>query len=150
MLTALVRANGFALQRLDSAVVTTYHVGVRVEPGAVGNADPSVRVLRATRLSINATPEPVRIGKKLTVRGTLTLASWAIPHYAGLAGRRVQLQMCAVGTTRYAGVRTLTTNRSGAVRTTLTARRDTCYRWVYRGSATTAKVVATPDCVDVR
>ncbi len=190
VVSALVRTNGCALAQVDAEIatptgttslvmakdqttdgITTYDVGVRVEPGAVNHADagtwttrtsvswagstvvhagPDVHVLRATRLRINATPEPVRVGRTITVRGTLTLASWATPHYAGLAGRRVQLQSRAVGSTGYAAVRTLTTNRSGAVRTTLTARRDTCYRFVYRGSATTAKVVATPDCVDVR
>lgn len=163
--------NSFRMEEEETAGgVTTYDVGVRVNPGAVANADagpwtsavyvtwgsqntnddgPRFQVLRAARLSTNATPEPVRTGKTLTVRGTLTRANWEILHYAGYARRHVELQFRPSGGT-YAKATTVTGDGHGKVTAKVTATRDGCYRFVFRGSSTTAKVVSAPDCVDVR
>lgn len=150
--------------------VTTYDVGIRISPGALPNADAgrwssavhlswassstsadgaSFRVLRAATLTTNATPEPVRQGKTLTVTGTLRRANWESRTYAGYTKRHVVLQFRTL-TGSYADVKTVTSRSHGKVTAKVEAGLDGCYRFVFRGSATTAKVTTKGDCVDVR
>jgi hypothetical protein len=106
-------------------------------------------ILRAARLTADATPEPVRKGSTVTVRGTLTRAHWESRRYAGYLDRRVQLQFKPAGGS-YAPVATVTSRAGGSVRATVPARKDGCFRLVFPGSSTTTKVTSAPDCVDVR
>lgn len=150
--------------------VTTYDVGIRVDPGAVPNADAGrwtsavhlswdslntdddgagFRMLRAARLSTNATPEPVRKGRTITVVGTLKRADWEELTYTGYTKRHVVLQF-RTPTGAYADVRTVTSDGRGKVAATVKARHDGCYRFVFGGSSTTAAATAKGDCVDVR
>ncbi|CAA9329520.1 MAG: hypothetical protein AVDCRST_MAG48-3068 [uncultured Friedmanniella sp.] len=150
--------------------VTTYRTGARINPGAFPNTDagtfrtsvyvswgrqhlgddgPTFRLLRASRLTTNASPEPVIKGRPLTVTGTLTRANWETLRYAGYTKRAVKLQFKASGGS-WATVGTATSGAGGKLSTTVGARRDGCYRFVFPGSSTTAKVTSGADCVDVR
>jgi hypothetical protein len=109
---------------------------------------PRFDIVRASRLSTHAAPEPVRKGEKLTVRGTLQRANWEKGRYAGHAGQKVQLQF-RIGHGSYSKIKTVTSDRAGRLRTTVKASRDGCYRYVFAGNRTTNKIISKADCVDV-
>lgn len=117
--------------------------------GAPITSKDAFRVVRAAKLSTNATPEPVTAGHTLAVAGKLTRANWQTRKYTGYTKRTVTLQFKPAGGT-YASVGTVTSHTKGAVKKTVTAKVDGCYRFVFAGSSTTSKVTSTPDCVDVR
>lgn len=151
--------------------VTTYATAARVNPGGFANDEagrfrtevyvsygddqnvhdegPGFSLVRAARLTTNAAPEPVAKGRTITVSGTLTRANWETLKYAGYTGRDVQLQFKPSGGS-YATVATVTSGSGGRLSTTVKAGRDGCFRYVFRGSSTTAKVTSGGDCVDVR
>jgi hypothetical protein len=150
--------------------VTTYETAVRVNPGGFANDEagtmrtevyvsygstnvhdegPSFRLLRAARLTTDAAPEPVVQGRTVTVTGTLSRANWQTLRYGGYTGRDVALQFKPTGGT-YAAVKTVRSGKGGKLSTTVKARKDGCYRFVFRGSSTTAAVTSGADCLDVR
>lgn len=107
------------------------------------------RVLRASTLTTNATPEPVKAGADLVVRGKLSRADWKTRHYVAFAAKPVTLQFRPTGGS-YADVATVTSSSKGAVKKTVKAGVDGCYRFVFAGSSTTNHVTSAGDCVDVR
>jgi hypothetical protein len=149
--------------------VTTYDTGVRIAPGSLPNSEagrwqtfisvwgesqpnvagPDFTVQRAARVSTNASPEPVRKGRTITVKGTLARADWEALRYRGYGKRTVELQWRSP-TGAYRTVKTVTASSTGALRTTVKASTDGCFRYVFRGSAATARAVSAGDCVDVR
>jgi hypothetical protein len=150
--------------------VTTYETSGRINPGGFANRDagqfhtdvyvtwgkqntndegPTFRLLRAARVTANASPEPVRKGRTITVSGALTRANWETLKYAGYPGRTVRLQFKPTGGS-WATVKTATSGKGGTVTTTVKATKDGCFRFVFPGSSTTAKATSGADCVDVR
>ncbi|MFF7474247.1 calcium-binding protein [Streptomyces sp. NPDC008092] len=107
-------------------------------------------VRRLAKLTANAAPEPVAKNATLTVTGKLTRADWSTHKYAGYAGRSVKLQFRKAGTSTYTTVKTVTTGRGGALKTTAKAKVDGYWRWYYGGDSTTSTAGATGDYVDVR
>ncbi len=116
--------------------------------GTITSRD-AFRVFRATRLTGNATPEPVTAGTKVVIRGKLTRASWNSRKYVGYSKRKVTLQFRTANGS-YASVGTVTSGSKGAVKKAVTASVDGCYRFVFAGNSTTRRATSTPDCVDVR
>ncbi|MFF3322133.1 DUF5707 domain-containing protein [Streptomyces sp. NPDC002889] len=108
------------------------------------------RVQRASKLTVNAGPEPVTKGKQLTVTGKLTRANWQTFTYAGYTGQPVKLQFRKAGTSTYTTVKTVNTNSTGNLSTTVTASVDGYWRWSFAGTSTTPAVSATGDYVDVK
>ncbi|MFI7363012.1 hypothetical protein ACIBO4_12855 [Streptomyces sp. NPDC050149] len=94
-----------------------------------------VRVQRATRLTVDASPEPVAIGKTITVSGRLTRANWDTHTYQGYAGRGVSLQFKATGASSYKTVKTATSSATGSLRTTVKATGPGTWRWTYYGNS---------------
>lgn len=78
------------------------------------------KIKRAAKPTANASPEPVRKGRTITVTGKLSRADWTTGKYAGYAGRPVQLQF---------------------------RKKD---RFVFAGTTTTGSATAPGDLVDVR
>ena len=112
----------------------------------------TVPLLLRTRLTADASPEPVRRGRPVTVRGRLTRLSSneSAARYVAVAGARVVLQRRTL-TGPYTSIRTVRTSDGGYLTTRLKALRgDRCYRWVYGGSPTTLAVASGRDCVHVR
>ncbi|MEV8329344.1 calcium-binding protein [Streptomyces niveus] len=105
---------------------------------------------RAAALTVNAAPEPVVKGGTITVTGKLTRANWDTYRYAGYTGRSVALQFRPKAGDTYTTVKTLTTNGTGNLRTTVKAASDGYWRWSFAGTTTTAPKNATGDFVDVR
>ncbi|MEU0436988.1 hypothetical protein ABZ153_36310 [Streptomyces sp. NPDC006290] len=110
----------------------------------------TAQVKRAAKLTTNATPEPVKKGSTLTVKGTLTRADWATTRYAGYTGQPVALQFKAKGATAYKTVKTVTSGTAGALTTTVKASADGTYRYTFAGTTTTGTATATGDYVDVK
>ncbi|MFG2651144.1 calcium-binding protein [Streptomyces sp. NPDC048436] len=104
---------------------------------------------RNARLTTNASPEPIKKGKTLTVTGALTRANWDTLKYAGYTQQPVKLQYKKKGAASYSTLKTITSDSKGNLKTTLTASADGYYRYVFAGTSTTPAVTSTSDFVDV-
>jgi hypothetical protein len=113
-----------------------------------GIAGPSV--LRAAKLSVNASPEPVKKGKTITVTGKLTRANWDGANFTGYGNQPVKLQFRKNGTSTYTTVKTIRTVANGDLKTTVTATADGFFRYVFAATATTSDAFAAPDFIDVQ
>ncbi|MCF4138952.1 hypothetical protein L1856_22690 [Streptomyces sp. Tue 6430] len=110
----------------------------------------SVKLQRASRLTVNAAPEPVKKGRTITVTGKLSRANWEDNLYHGYSTQPVKLQFRKKGSTTYTTVKTIKTSTTGALKTTVTATADGYYRYSFAGTSTTPAVSAAGDFVDVR
>ncbi|MEU9730781.1 DUF5707 domain-containing protein [Streptomyces sp. NPDC048002] len=109
------------------------------------------KVQRTSKLTVNASPEPVKKGKTITVTGKLTRANWEELKYSGIpSGQSVVLQFRKKGSTTYSNVKGIKTTTGGALKTTTTASTDGYYRFVYKGITSTAPATAAGDFVDVQ
>ncbi|MEV0172853.1 DUF5707 domain-containing protein [Streptomyces sp. NPDC050803] len=109
------------------------------------------KVQRLSKLTVNASPEPVKKGGTLTVSGKLSRANWETLQYNGMpSGQAVTLQFKKSGTTTYTNVKGIKTATGGALKTTTTANYDGYWRFKYAGITSTAAVNATGDFVDVQ
>lgn len=109
-----------------------------------------LQVKRATRVTVNASPEPLRKGRTLTVTGKVTRANWDTHKYQGYAGRTVSLQFKAAGATSYTTVRKVKSSSTGSLRATVKATRSGTWRWVYYGNITSGARASAGDYVIVR
>ncbi|MGW6268144.1 calcium-binding protein [Streptomyces sp. NPDC055060] len=107
------------------------------------------RLQRYARLTTNASPEPIKKGKTLTVTGALTRANWDTLKYAGYTKQSVKLQYKKKGAASYSTLKTITSDSKGNLKTTVTASADGYYRYVFAGTSTTPAVTSTADFVDV-
>ncbi|GGJ31326.1 hypothetical protein [Streptomyces brasiliensis] len=110
----------------------------------------TIAIRRQAKLTADATPEPVKKGKTITVTGKLTRADWESGKYVALGGQSVKLQFRKNGTTTYTTIKTIKSSSTGALKTTVTASVDGYYRYSFAGIATTSTVSATGDFVDVQ
>ncbi|WP_017239349.1 hypothetical protein [Streptomyces sp. SS] len=111
---------------------------------------PSVGLRRATALTLDAGPEPVRKGATLTATGRLTVANWNSNTWTSFANQPVQLQFCKSPCTAYTTVKTVTSTSTGSLRTTLAATSDGFWRWQYPAPFWASTSTSAPDYVDVR
>ncbi|MFF9770603.1 hypothetical protein ACF1GT_29150 [Streptomyces sp. NPDC014636] len=107
-------------------------------------------VRRATKLTTDAAPEPVKKGSTLTVTGKLTRADWEHGTYGVFSSQSVSLQFRKAGSTTYTTVKTVTSSSTGTLKTTVTAGYDGYYRFSYAGSTTASGISAAGDYVDVQ
>ncbi|MFJ5057737.1 calcium-binding protein [Streptomyces cyaneofuscatus] len=114
--------------------------------------DPAAKakVLRNSRLTVNASPEPVTKNKTITVTGALTRANWQTYKYGGYTKQPVKLQFKKKGTSTYTTLKTVTTDSKGNLRTTTKATADGYFRYSFAGTPTTPAVTSTADYVDVK
>lgn len=110
----------------------------------------TTRIKKASRLTANAAPEPVKKGRSITVTGSLKRADWNDGTYAGYAGQGVLLQYRKKGSNTYTTLKKVTSGNGGSLKTTTTATADGYYRFSFATNATTAASTATGDYVDVR
>ncbi|WP_030562090.1 hypothetical protein [Streptomyces aureocirculatus] len=108
------------------------------------------KVQRQSKLTVNASPEPIKKGKTLTVTGALTRANWETHKYAGYTSQSVKLEFKKKGAPSYAAVKTVKSDNKGNLKTTVKASTDGTYRWAFAENSTTSGVNATGDFVDVR
>ncbi|MDQ0909721.1 hypothetical protein QFZ22_005706 [Streptomyces canus] len=105
---------------------------------------------RRSTLTVNASPEPVKKGKTITVTGKLSRANWDTNTYAGYSTQPVKLQFRKKGASTYTTLKTINTSSTGALKTTTTATVDGYYRYSFAGTTTTPAVSAAGDYVDVQ
>lgn len=106
-----------------------------------------VRLQRATRLTVDASPEPVPVGKTITLSGRVTRANWDTHTYQGYGGRTVRLQFKASGASSYKTVKTATSSATGALRATVKATGPGTWRWTYYGDSTSGAASSAGDHV---
>ena len=106
-------------------------------------------VKRNSRLTVNASPEPVLEGGTITVTGKVTRANWETRKYASYGGRLVSLQFKPTGAASYTTVKKVYANSSGDLRTTVKASKTGTWRWVYYGNTTTGPSTSSGDNVVV-
>ncbi|MET7288271.1 hypothetical protein [Streptomyces sp. NPDC005573] len=107
-------------------------------------------VKRASKLTTDASPEPVRKGAGLTVTGKLSRANWEDLKYHGFTGQQVRLQFRAAGAAHYHTVRTVKTGDAGKLSTKVTADSAGSWRWYFPGTTTTSRVVSAGDAVKLK
>ncbi|MFJ1799303.1 hypothetical protein [Streptomyces sp. NPDC088180] len=110
----------------------------------------SVQLKRATRVTVNASPEPVAKGKTLTVTGKVTRANWDTHTYQGYGGRSVSLQFKAAGSSSYKTVKKATSSSTGALKTTVKATTAGTWRWTYYGNTMSGASSSSGDRVVLR
>ncbi|WP_328318142.1 calcium-binding protein [Streptomyces sp. NBC_00388] len=110
----------------------------------------SQHVQRASTQTVNAAPEPVKKGKTITVTGKLARANWETYKYAGYTGQPVKLQFRKKNSNTYTTVKTLKTNGTGNLSTTVKAVEDGYWRFNFAGTTTTPAAIAAGDFVDVK
>ncbi|MEU1015167.1 calcium-binding protein [Streptomyces sp. NPDC005900] len=108
------------------------------------------KVQRLSKLTADASPEPIKKGKTLTVTGALTRANWETHKYAGYTNQPAQLEFKKKGATTYTAVKSVKSDTKGNLKTTVKAATDGYFRWNFAGNATTPGVKAAGDYVDVR
>ncbi|MFC8672844.1 DUF5707 domain-containing protein [Streptomyces griseorubiginosus] len=108
------------------------------------------RLQRASKLTADAAPEPVKKGKTITVTGKLTRANWETRKYTGYSTQPVKLQFRKKDSDTYTTVKTVKTNSKGDLKTTVKATVDGFYRWSFAGTSTTPAVNAAGDFIDVK
>ncbi|SOD76597.1 hypothetical protein SAMN06272781_4447 [Streptomyces sp. 1222.2] len=109
------------------------------------------KIQRQTKLTgANASPEPVKKGKTITVTSKLTRANWDTEKFPAYGGQSVKLQFKKAGTSTYTDVKTVKTSTTGALKTTVKASADGSYRYVFAGSSGTAAVTSAADAIDVK
>jgi hypothetical protein len=137
-----------------NALAGTWHVtaGVLAGDGSIywNDFQTTHKVQRYSKLTVNAAPEPVKKGRTITVTGKLSRANWETFKYAGYTNQSVKLQFRKNGTSTYTTLKTIKTNSTGNLSTTVTASVDGYFRYSFAGTSTTPAVNATGDFVDVQ
>ncbi|WP_079178807.1 hypothetical protein [Streptomyces humi] len=110
----------------------------------------TTRIKKTSKLTANATPEPVKKGRTITVTGSLKRADWNSGTYTGYAGQSVLLQYRKKGSTTYTTLKKVTTGTGGSLKTTTKATADGYYRFSFATNTTTGASAATGDYVDVK
>ncbi|KOU67602.1 hypothetical protein ADK57_16290 [Streptomyces sp. MMG1533] len=108
------------------------------------------KVKRASKLTTDATPEPVAKGAQLTVNGKLIRADWESLEYHGFTGQSVKLQYRPAGAAHYSTVKTVKTGAHGKLSTKVTVTKAGSWRWYFPGTTTTARVVSAGDAVTLK
>ncbi|MGW1396520.1 hypothetical protein ACWD6Q_33210 [Streptomyces nigra] len=108
------------------------------------------KMKRASKLTTDATPEPVAKGASLTIKGKLSRANWEDLKYHGFTGQTVKLQYRKAGAEHYSTVKTVKTDSSGNLSTKVTVSAAGSWRYFFPGTTTTARVVSKGDAVTLK
>ncbi|MFC8591210.1 DUF5707 domain-containing protein [Streptomyces atroolivaceus] len=138
-----------------NALAGTWHVTAGALAGdqssvAWNDYHSKARVQRLSKVTVNASPEPVKKGKTLTVTGKLSRANWETGTYKGYAAQAVKLQFRKKTSSTYTTVKTIKSSSTGALKTTVKASVDGYWRYSFAGTSTTPTVTAAGDFVDVK
>jgi hypothetical protein len=98
--------------------------------------------------TLNAAPEPAKVGKAITIKGRLRVVDWDVQRYVAYAHRTVSVQF-RTGSAAYKTVKTTTTTSTGWVDTTVTAKATGDWRLVYWGNSVAASATSVGDNVKV-
>ncbi|WP_127361669.1 single-stranded DNA-binding protein [Actinacidiphila soli] len=139
---------------VDNGAAATWNLGTLVSANDYDyihrDAATTFKVQRYSKLTVNASPEPVKKGKTITVTGKLSRANWEDNQYHGYTNQSVKLQFRKKGSNTYTTVKTIKSDSTGNLKTTVTASTDGYFRYSFAGTTTTPAVNATGDFVDVQ
>ncbi|KPI06263.1 hypothetical protein OK074_4241 [Actinobacteria bacterium OK074] len=110
----------------------------------------TTHIKKVSRLTLNATPEPVKKGKNITVTGKLTRANWNDGTYASYTGQKVLLQYRPKTSDTYTTLKTVTSGTGGALKAITVAKADGYYRFTFATNTSTAASKSASDYVDVK
>ncbi|MFE7480581.1 calcium-binding protein [Streptomyces sp. NPDC057552] len=110
----------------------------------------SFKLQRQSKLTANASPEPVKKGKTITVTGKLTRANWETFKYQGYGKQSVKLQFKKKGAKTYKNIKTVKSSSAGALKTTVKATVDGHWRYSFAGTSSTPAVTSAADYLDVK
>ena len=137
-----------------NALAGTWHVtaGALAGDGSIywNDFHTTHKVQRYSKLTVNASPEPVTKGKTITATGKLSRANWEDFKYHGYTNQSVKLQFRKKDSSTYTTLKTIKSNSTGELKTTVTASTDGYFRYSFAGTTTTPAVNATGDFVDVQ
>ncbi|MFI6244770.1 hypothetical protein [Streptomyces sp. NPDC051016] len=122
-------------------------------PGSADATTATNGVLHLTRAvtrvtGLNASPEPVRKGRTLTVTGTLQRQKGTA--WTGVSGQKVTIRFRAAGATAVTRMATVTTGKDGRFTLTFTAKKDGTWSAAYTATAAYLDSTSAGDYVDVR
>ncbi|MEU6218371.1 hypothetical protein ABZ845_12755 [Streptomyces sp. NPDC047022] len=120
-------------------------VGV-AEKGGLG----STLIQRNATLTTDASPEPVKKGATITVKGKLSRANWETGHYGAYGSQSVKLQFAKKGSTTWTTLETVKGDSAGNLKTTVKASVDGSFRYSFAGNSTTSAVTSASGFVDVK
>ncbi|MBB2944641.1 hypothetical protein FB565_004374 [Actinoplanes lutulentus] len=103
----------------------------------------TLTIKRPSKVTLDASPEPVKKGKKITAKGTLKIDGKV------LAGAKVKIYFKKKGATSYSLKATTTTNSKGVFSKKFTATKTGTWKVVYAGTGTKVAAAAT-DAVKVK
>ncbi|MEU1088255.1 hypothetical protein ACFYPN_09190 [Streptomyces sp. NPDC005576] len=110
----------------------------------------TTRLQRYSKLTVNASPEPVKKGKTITVSGKLSRANWETHTYKGYTQQPVKLQFRKKNSTTYTTVKTVTSDSTGNLKTTVKASVDGYWRYSFAGTVSTPAAKTAGDYLDVK
>jgi len=110
----------------------------------------TVNMQRASKLTAVAAPKTVKKGKTITVTGKLSRANWENGKYQGYAGQPVKLQFRKKNSKTYTTVKTIKTNSTGNLKTTVKASASGYWRYSFAGTSTTPAINAAGRYAGVR
>ncbi|MEU5975920.1 calcium-binding protein [Streptomyces sp. NPDC047315] len=120
-------------------------------PVAVERHVTTMNIKRATKITVNASPEPVTKNKTLTISGKLTRANFDSLGHGAHANQYVELEFRPAGSDKYRlHTPNLKTDKNGVVQIHFKASQDGYWRFRYFGNATSGAATAQGDYVDVR
>ncbi|MFH8614772.1 hypothetical protein ACH4E8_06800 [Streptomyces sp. NPDC017979] len=120
-------------------------------PTAVERHVTTMNIKRATKMTVNASPEPVTKNKLLTITGKLTRANFDSLGYGTHANQTVALEFRPAGSDTYrVHTWSLKVDKNGVVQAGVKASHDGYWRFRYFGNATSGEATAQGDYVDVR
>lgn len=98
--------------------------------------------------TFNASPEPVRKGAAITVKGRLLVADWERDRYVGYGSQTVSVQF-RTPSGSYSTVKTISTRSDGWAVTSVTATQSGYWRVVYGGHSASGSSKVAGDYVPV-
>ncbi|MFI1047026.1 hypothetical protein ACH4U3_14630 [Streptomyces griseoruber] len=122
-------------------------------PGSANATSTTTGVLHLTRAvtritGFNASPEPVRKGRTLTVTGILQRQNGST--WTGVSGQHVTIRFRAAGAATGTRMATVTTGKGGRFTVTFTAKQDGTWSAAYTATGSYLDTTSVGDYVDVR
>jgi hypothetical protein len=145
-----------ASRSIDSTDLSTAYVGeweTRLVGRGLDTDGPPAQLVWQVRLNTHATPEPVDKGDKIMVTGKVRIAVWDMNRNKRAINAPVRLQF-RTPDGNYRTIKRLTSGDRGDPKTTVTANRDGCFRFVFDPWSPDQdrwiKTRSRGDCVEVR
>ena len=145
-----------ATRTINSTGLSAAYVGfweTRLVGRGLNTDGPKAQLVWEVRLRTHAKPEPVKKGKKITITGKVRIANWDLNRNKRASNAPLRLQF-RTPKGDYRTIKHLTSGDRGDPKTTVTAVKDGCYRFVFdpwdKNQDRWITTRSGGDCVDVR